>query len=312
MKMILLKHKALPEGTTTIKFNAKSGKAYYYKKQQGKWVYAGSAGGSEDKRKSAKKQREHFAEVVKNPIISSILSDTDINSYAELKEFLAGNSRDATTKLFRNISDSLRKELGAKQGLAGMKSVGALFGTLIRSQKPRKTRLTVDVKSDNIKGYRTRKKVKSSVSFPAVSVKEAGKMMGTWKSVQSLPTSKDINGMISIGAGKLTRGKINRYGIWRMPTRIISKKNHVLVPFRPNEKGIKVVLQQQKPNVKRTSATAEAQITVPYAYAEKFLKTHIPTAKMQSLYIDQMKRSAGYKNSLAGEKIMEDKKGKIA
>jgi hypothetical protein len=311
MIMFLLKGARLPEGTVTLKHDYKTGRTYLYKKQQGKWVYV--QGQSTDGRKDkGKKLSEDFNKVKIDPVISSALEKRGIKTSKDLENFVENNPRDESMKLFREVADRIRKTTNPAQmkyAMYRMASFGKIMTSIIRNKKPKKVRMTTTITSKTGNTYRKKKTAISGKSFPASAVRAGNKIMGSWSSVNSMPTSKDIKGMIESGNAKVLKGKINKSGTWRLPKKI-RDNNHIIIPFRPDEKGIKVTLHQIKKNDKRDSVQAAVQITIPYAYAEKFLRSHVSSTRLLNDRIGQMKRSNGYKNALktSAEKAEEKRK----
>jgi hypothetical protein len=307
----LRKHRKLPEGTTTIKYDSKTGHAYLYKKEGGKWIYVKGQQTRGRTKTVTQKKESDFKYSMDVNVIKNLMEKRDIKTLEDLKKYVSSHPKDDSMQLYRDVVNGLRKEFTQNpklkpMAMVALKKFGTLLTSTIRHEAPKKKRLTVDVtpKGKKEATYRRKPKTSKPASFPASSIRQAEKITGSWHPAESMPTTGEIKKMIASGNAKVLKGSPQKSGTWRLPKKLRDERyNHLLIPFRPDEKGIKVTFQQIKRNKRRDSVVASVQVTVPYAYAQQFMEKHIQTVRIRNDRIGQMKRSAGYQNSLTGKKM---------
>lgn len=292
---LLLKHKAYPEGTIRKWADGTT------RKKVGKlWVKVHAADKFINKRNKKANQYMNYALTSSlGDVIEKVFQSKHIKDFKGLTNYVGKKSYNAASNLFREIKgavDKTDKPKDAKKFALTMigHSLVMLHNEYWGAEKPK---VTLKVKTKNGKEYYKRKPKELPV-FSAKTLQQAKRKLGGWSDMKKLPSTNQLKVMLKKKSAKLVSGKPSDKLEWNVG----KKLKDVVVPWRPEEKGIIVNLKQFKKVNTRNSVLAHVQVKIPYAYAPAFLTNHITSIRTRNNLMGQLERSKGYKNFLEGTK----------
>ena len=292
---ILIKHKAYPEGTV------RKWKDGTTRKKVGKlWVVVHTADKFIQKRNKKANQYMNYALTTSlGDVIDGVLQSHKLNDFKAITKYVGNTSYNAASNLFREIKqaiDKTDKPVDAKKLAVTMvgKALVMLHREYWGNTKPR-VRLKVQSKTGKI--YYKNKLIEVPV-ISANRLKTAKDKLGGWGDMKKLPSFKQIKAMLRNKTAAIVRGKPDSHKKWEVGQLL----RHTIIPWKPTETGIQVLLRQTTINKKRKSINAEVKINIPYEYAPAFLSHHITGKKTRNNLLGQLNRSKGYRNFLRSVK----------
>lgn len=261
-------------------------------------------------------------------VVLDILEEEGVRSFEDLKRRLAKNPSDEASKLYKNVYHGVRKELIEEYGMAldkndphhwsdpysreahlagdaltALKKL-ALSMTTTRDlySKPKaKLMVKVEGKKDHKvkaggKQYSYSHKyeyVEPKKVWAAPQIKEAKEMTGGWTDMSKQPSPAQARKMID--QGRVFRGKFD-------PKRSIEfgqRRYFTRVPGKSDATYILATMQQskKKKGAKRSQVVFEAQVKIPFVYADDFLKHQIKGNKTAAGLKREMESSEAYKKT---------------
>jgi len=231
-------------------------------------------------------------------VIGGLLENNyKVHDFEDLSALVKKSPRDKLSEIFKDIKDSvdvMDLPVGDKKFHVDM--FGRALLKLKQIHDPKKVKLTVPVKTKT--GKVRGEYIKKQHSIPALALKYANEKTGNWKG-RAIPNAIETKELKKKRLLKVTYGKIDPKKPWGLQQKI----TQVTVPFKVDETGITVLLRQSRKGKERTYRIAEAELMIPYAYAEKFLRKNIKSVRTQNSLVGQLHRSKGYRKTILKEDV---------